>query len=269
MKRIIVYTLIALFVSLSYSIAMAKQEITVCGTGDSQELLRTLAAAFEQANPGMTVNVPDSIGSSGGIKATANGKCDLGRIARLIKKKEEKYNLHYKAFAISPVVFTVNKSVENVDNLSAEQINRIYSGHIGRWSEVGGVGQKIYVVNREEGDSSRSVLENHLPGFREINNFAGKVIYTTPEAVNTILKYEDTIGYTALGSITGTELKVLKINGIYPSADNVKGGSYSLVSPFGIVWKGELGGLSKQFFEFLFSPEAIKIISENGTIPAE
>jgi phosphate transport system substrate-binding protein len=269
MRRTICCTIIALFIFLSYSIVMAAQQITVCGTGDSQELLRTLAQAFEQANPGITVNVPDSIGSGGGVKATAKGKCELGRVARPIKKKEEKYNLGYKVFAKSPVVFVVNKSVQGVDNLTAEQIKGIYSGIINLWSEVGGEEKNIYVVHREADDSSRSVLEKKLPGFKNIKSFTGKIIYSTPETVETILKYKETIGYTALSIVTGTDLKVLKVDGVYPSAENVNKGSYNLVSPFGIIWKGELSGLSRKFFEFLFSPEAGKIISDNGVIPVK
>ena len=46
-------------------------------TGDNQELLRTLGAAFEKVNPGVSIAVPDGIGSDGGIKAAAAGECDL------------------------------------------------------------------------------------------------------------------------------------------------------------------------------------------------
>ena len=44
------------------------------------------------------------------------------------------------------------------------------------------LGQAIYIVNREKGDSSRSVLENKLTGFKEINPLVGQDYYTTPEA---------------------------------------------------------------------------------------
>lgn len=65
MKSKIFCTISALFIFLSCSIVMAEQQITVCGTGDLQELLSTFAETSEQANPGMKVNVPDSIGSDG------------------------------------------------------------------------------------------------------------------------------------------------------------------------------------------------------------
>jgi phosphate transport system substrate-binding protein len=64
-----------------------------------------------------------------------------------------------------------------------------------------------------------------------------------------------------------TSLVVIKIDNVYPSVENVKNGSYKLVCPFGIVWKGELKGLSRAFVDFILSPEGQKIIAENGAVP--
>lgn len=249
------------------SICVAQEKIVIVGTGDSQKLLRILARAFEEANPGTIIEVPESIGSSGGIRSTAEGKCDLGRVARTFKEKEKKYNLKYKQFAYSPIVFAVNSSVLGVDNLTTEQIVDIYSGKITLWSDLGGAKRKIYVANREEGDSSRTVLEENLAGFKDIETFAGKIVYSTPETVEIIAKHRNTIGYIPLSMVKGTDLIVMKVDGVYPSLENVQNGSYKLLASFGIVWKGNLEGLAKAFVEFLFSSEAQEIITENGAIP--
>ena len=189
-------------------------------------------------------------------------------MARPIKEKEKKYDLTYKFFARSPVVFVVNPSVAGVDNLTTEQIIDIYSGKIIYWSDLGGEKQKIYVANREKGDSSRSVLEKNLSGFKDITTFAGKVIFSTPETAQTIVKYRNTIGYVPLSTVKETKLIVMKVDGDYPSAENVRNKSYKLVVPLGLVWRGELSGLAKAFVDFLFSSEGQKIITENGALPA-
>ncbi len=82
-QRIITFLACMLFITTH---AAADQRVTICGTGDSQAMLRSLALAYEKQHPGVSIDVPDSNGSSGGIKATASGKCDLGRVARPLQE---------------------------------------------------------------------------------------------------------------------------------------------------------------------------------------
>ena len=70
MKKIRALLVLLLFVA---PLAMAQNRIVIDGTGDSQQLLRILAKAFEQANPGTEVVVPDSVGSSGGVRSLLKG----------------------------------------------------------------------------------------------------------------------------------------------------------------------------------------------------
>lgn len=253
--------------SLISNIGLAQEKIVISGTGDSQELLRIMADAFEKANPGTEVEVPDSVGSKGGIKAVIEGKSDLARIARLISDDEKADNLNCKVFAYSPVVFAVNPSVKGINSLTFEQILAIFSGKIISWSELGGEKQKIYAIQRESGDSCRTILEKNIPGWDSIEESPAQIIYSTPETISTMIKYDNTIGYAPLSMVKRTGLTVIQIADIYPSAENVKNGNYKLIIPFGIVWKGEFKGLAKAFVDFILSTEGQKIIAENGAVP--
>ena len=71
-----------------------------------------------------------------------------------------------------------------------------------------------------------------------------------------------------ISSVVGTQLKILKVDGVYPSAENVNSGKYKHIVPFGIVYKGELKGLAKTFVDFLYDDKAQKIITSVGTVPA-
>ena len=133
------------------------ESLTIAGTGDSQELLRALAEKFEENHPQVDVIVPDSVGSSGGIREVLDGKSQLARIARPLTEKEISLDFHEVVFARSPVVFVVHPSVTAVDNLSYAQVIAIYSGEIQNWQQLGGEDKTLYVVNREGGDSSRVV----------------------------------------------------------------------------------------------------------------
>ncbi len=133
-------TLAVLFVTIvATTNAAARQPLVIAGSGDSQQLLRQLADAFESVNPGRSVIIPDSIGSSGGIKALIDQRCDMARVARPLKEAELALadDLVYREFASSPVVFAANLPDNCVTNLTSEQIVDIFSGRIGDWSKLG------------------------------------------------------------------------------------------------------------------------------------
>ncbi len=256
-----------ILIILSPCAASAGERIIISGSGDSQALLLSMASAFERANPGTKIVVSKSIGSDGGIRSVEKGEADLGRIARLITARDSKFNLNHVVFAYSPVVFICNANVKKVNNLSYAQIVGIYSGRIISWNELGGEKGPIYVANREEGDSSRTAIEETVPGFRDIASFAGEVIRTTPENIRIVEKYRNTIGYGPLSMVKGRRLKVLKVEAVYPSLRNVQSGKYNLFIPFSLVWKGQLRGLSKSFVDFIFSPQGQRITADNGAAP--
>lgn len=246
----------------------AAATISIEGTGDSQELLRALAWHFGEFYPDAAVKVPDSIGSSGGVKAAAEGRAHLGRVARPLKDKEKQYGLKYIVFAVSPVVFAVNPGVKGVENITSKQIIDIYSGKTRNWKELGGGPASIFPVGRESGDSTREVLETHIRAFRDIKQVA-KIFYTTPEAVEALVNHRNTIGYGPMAMVKHTNLKVLKVDGVYPSIENIEIGKYELTVPLALVYRGEPSPLAKAFMDFIFSSEGRDIVRYYGCIPSE
>jgi len=246
----------------------ASRILVIPGTGDSQVLLYNLAQLYTKNHPGVTVEIPESIGSGGGVRSVITGKNEIARVARPLTEKESAQGLKFRMFAHAPVIFAVNPGVAGVASLSFEQIVGIYSGKIQQWDTLGGVG-KIYAMNREEGDSSRTVLENLIPGFKEISVPAGSTVYSTPEAVQTMLASPNTIGYLPMPAAIGAGLKPLRVQDVAPSAANVRQKKYQLVVPFALVWKDALSPLAQDFLDFLSSPVARKFMLENGAIPVE
>ena len=247
---------------------LAQEKIVVAGTGDSMEIFQMLAAGFEKGHPGQKIDVPYSIGSGGGVRCASKGLCDIGRVARPPEKQESKYNVKYRALAHTPLVCAVNPSVVGVDDLTDEQFLGILTGRISNWKDVGGQDGKIYVVQREFGDSARALLEKKLPGFNESPQLIGYTAYSAAEALKSIRDNRNTIGYVAYEAAKQMRLKILKINGVYPSMDNIQKGRYQLVLTVGYVWKGELTGLAKEFFDFCYSKEGFAALMDSGTVPA-
>ena len=255
-----------IFILLQLNI-FAIDTITIEGTGSSQKLLRILAVQFEKDNPNTHINIPNSIGSGGGIKNTALEKSDLGRVARKLRKREEKYNLNYMLFAYSPVVFVTNESVKNLSNLNEQQIVDIYTGKIKIWENLDAKKGKIYVASREIGDASKDILDKYLKKFAKISNPIGEIQFSSPKMLKVVTQYKNTIGYLAYPETVGTTLNVLNINNIEPNIQNIKNNTYPFYVPLGIVYKNNIKPLAKKFLHFLESEKAKKIIFKNKAIP--
>lgn len=252
-----------------YLPVVADARVVIPGTGDSQALLRQLAAEF-QAKTGIKVLIPDSIGSFGGIKSVVDGKAKLGRVARPIKEKEQEFALHYRVFAYSPVVMVANQPDDCISNLTHTQLIDIFRGEISNWRQLQSCpAAKIYVATREPGDSSRVVLEKNIPDLRDVMGTTGKTVYTTPELIEVLENYRYTVGYAPLAMVNRRKLRVLSLDGVAPSAENVRNGSYPLTTPFALIWKGQLNGDEKRFFDYLFSSEVQHRIEELGLVPAQ
>lgn len=260
-----ILTFLSLFVVATY--AQNEDTLTINGTGDSQELLRGLASIYK-AETGNEVIIPNSIGSGGGINRVIKGESKIARVARGLKEKEKAYGLSYKLFAYSPVVFVVNTEITKPINLNTNDILNIYNSKITKWEDLKNtnLNGKIYVINREDGDSSRSVLDKNIKDFKNIIKPTGITAFYNGEAIKFLTKNKNTIGYLSISNTIGTKLKIISLNNIYPSIENIKNKSYKLTTPFGFVFKGELNSKTKEFFKFLQSPKAQNYMILNGII---
>ena len=167
------------------------------------------------------------------------------------------------------MAFVVNPSITGIDNITTEQIVGIYSGKITDWNDIGSRLGKIYPLTREPGDSSLKVFSETFPEFTNIPNPVGKTMYLTPEVITTLLNHKNTIGFVPYSATVGTNLKVLKVNGIEPSVEKITSGEYKYLIPLGVVYKGQPKGLAKEFIDFLYSEDAQKIIKKIGAVPAK
>jgi phosphate transport system substrate-binding protein len=246
--------------------APARSEtIDIVGTGDGMTILKALARAFQQAYPEHAVNVPESIGSSGGIKSVGNDKNPIGRIARKIKDKEKPYGLTRLPIAKFPVVFFLNKSV-GVTNLSIQQINDIYSGKITNWNAVGGPDGKIRVVRREESDSSLENLRDTLPGFNDIAiTKRSKTITLTQENLNFVAFKPGAIGFGPFSDAVKANVDVLMIDDMKPTDKN-----YPSFGVLALIFKAvNRKGAVSAFIDFVTTPNAAKVIGTARAIPYE
>ncbi|HRU42213.1 MAG TPA: phosphate ABC transporter substrate-binding protein, partial [Candidatus Diapherotrites archaeon] len=128
--------------------------ITMNGSTSVQPLAEELAKVFKDKNPNTTIDIQGG-GSGVGIKSAADGVVDIGMSSRDLKPEEK--SLKEFKIAVDGIAVIVNPK-NKVEDLSTEQIFKIYTGEITDWKEVGGDSGEITVVTREEGSGTRGAF---------------------------------------------------------------------------------------------------------------
>ena len=151
--------------------------------------------------------------------------------------------------------------------------NGASSSDAGSGSDSGSASQPISVVSREEGSGTRGafveltgVEEKDADGNKTDNTTADAIISNSTEIMMTTVSGDEyAIGYSSTGSLNDT-VKALNVDGVEPTAQNIKDGKYSLSRPFNIATKGTPGKLAQDFIDYILSEEGQKVVEDNGYI---
>ena len=248
--------------------------VVTAGSTSVQPLSEELAAAFMDANPGITVEVQGG-GSGQGIKAIQEKIADFGALSREVKDEEKAAVTKEFVIAKDGVAVIVNPET-NVENLTIEQIKKIYTGEITNWKEVGGDDAKIVVVSREEGSGTRGAF-TEITGVTAKDAAGQEIDSTTKDALvqgstgavmQTVATTPNTIGYVSLGSL-GDTVKALSVENVAPTTETVLSGEYKISRPFLYATSGELSESAQKYIDFVMSAEGQKIVEESGFIPVQ
>ncbi|HCI63480.1 MAG TPA: phosphate ABC transporter phosphate-binding protein [Clostridiales bacterium] len=239
--------------------------VSTDGSTSMEKVIGALGEAFMEANPGTTFTY-NPTGSGSGIQAVQEGRCDIGLSSRALKDAEKEAGLTETVLAYDGIAMIVNPA-NPVEDLTIAQIADIYTGKITNWSEVGGNDSQIVLIGREAGSGTRG-------GFEEIVDVVDKCQYrqelsSTGDVITTVAQNPDAIGYASLASVKDT-VKALKVDGVTPSEDTVKDGTYTIQRPFVLATKtGEkLSDVAQAFFDYVTSADASEIITASGAVPA-
>lgn len=239
--------------------------VSTDGSTSMEKVIGALGEAFTNDNSGITFTY-NPTGSSSGITAVSEGRCDIGLSSRALKDEEKAAGLAETVLAYDGIAVIVNP--ENpVDGLTLEQIAAIYTGEITNWSEVGGADAEIVLIGREAGSGTRD-------GFESITGTGDACLYrqeltSTGDVITTVSQNPDAIGYASLASVKDS-VKAVSVDGVTPTEATVKDGSYAIQRPFVLVTKtgAELSAAAQLFFDYITSAAAADIISAAGAVPA-
>ena len=234
------------------------------GSTSMEKVIGALGEAYEQKT-GITVTY-NPTGSGSGIKAVSEGRCDIGLSSRSLKDAEKAEGLSQTILAYDGIAIIVNP--ENpVEDLSLKQITKIYTGEITNWSEVGGKDAQIVLIGREAGSGTRDGFES-ITGTTDACQYRQELT-STGDVITTVAQNPNAIGYASLASVKDT-VKALAVEGVTPSEETVKDGSYLVQRPFVLVTKEgvELSAAAQDFFNYITSAEANEIIAGAGVVSA-
>ncbi|OGR94532.1 MAG: hypothetical protein A2902_04245 [Elusimicrobia bacterium RIFCSPLOWO2_01_FULL_64_13] len=241
----------------------------LAGSGTNLAITSELARAFMEKNPGVKLHVPESMGSTGGLKALHKGRIHAALVSRPLRKIEKTWNLKVTAYARTIVVFGANPSVPD-SGVTADQVLSILDGRTAKWSD----GSPITVLIREEGDSGAEVLTGHFKGMREVLEKAyrsgiWRIEYTDRNCNHSIARIKGSFGWTDLGSVRleGSRVKTLNLDGVEPTAENLASGRYPLSKELSFAYAEPLPEDLRRFIAFALSPEGRGIVARSGYVP--
>lgn len=245
----------------------ASGSVVIAGSTSVQPLSEAMSEVYMEENPDVTVEVQGG-GSGQGIKSIEDGIADIGSLSREVGEDEKGSISEEYVIAKDGVAVIVNADV-NVDDLSLEQIKGIYTGDIKNWSEVGGDNAEITVVSREEGSGTRGAF-TEITGVTvdDVDNTTKDALVqpSTGAVKETVSTTPNSIGYVSLGSLDDS-VKVLTVEGVEATSENVVSGDYKIQRPFVYVVGSEVSETAQAFIDFAMSDEGQKIVEENDFIP--
>lgn len=207
-----------------------------------------------------------------------SGEVDIYFGAEPSKEQQEMAKKAGKELVMTPIgkeafVFFVNPS-NKVDSLKVSEIQGIYSGKIKYWSEVEGNNKKIIAFQRPENSGSQTLLEKIMgdtpimkPLKEDVPEGMGGII----EQVADYRNYDNSIGFSfrffATGMKASSNIKLLSINGIEPSPENISSGKYPFTaSLYAITTKDNNKPTIKPFLAWMTGPQGQEIVGEIGYI---
>ena len=216
--------------------------------------------------------------TQGGYELLAEKKTDIFIGAAPSKDQiafAEKNNttFEYTQIGHEAFVFFVHKD-NPVNSLTVDQIKGIYSGKITNWREVGGKNEKIVPFQRNEGSGSQSMLIRFMgdtpiiePDMQTMVGGMGDIIETVADYKNKSTSIGFSFRFYVEGIIKNPDIKMIAVEGVAPTKENIKGGTYPIIAPvYAVTYEGNRNQNVHKLINWITSDEGQYIIEKTGYV---
>ena len=248
--------------------------IQIKGSDTILNLTQKVTEEFLKENPKSKISVTGG-GSGTGIAAKLNKTADVAMASREIKDEElakaTENNVKIKEEIIGYDAISIITNKNNaVTNLTTEQLKDIYLGKITNWKEIGGADKKIVVLSRDSSSGTHVYFKEHIlrnGDSKGTEEFGSTVLFLpSNEAIKQQVNNVDgAIGYIGLGYLDDT-IKILSIDNVIPTVENVKNKSYSISRAVYWYVDEEMTETTKQLVEYMLSDKGQKIVLDEGFV---
>ena len=229
--------------------ASPTHQLTVKGSDTMVHLVTAWAEAYMDKDNEIDISVSGG-GSGTGIAALINKTTDICASSRDIKKEEkeqaEKQGVSptETRVALDGLAIVVHPS-NPINELTMEQVKKIYLGEYTNWKDLGGSDTSIVALSRESSSGTYVFFQEHVLGKKDYANTV-RLMPATATIVQSVASDKSSVGYVGLGYATQAKAKVKilpikaddKAEAILPSKETVLSGRYSIARPLFLYTDG-------------------------------
>ncbi len=248
--------------------------LSVSGSTTVSPVAADAAAALRKR--GLTITVDDSGGSGGGIAQLGAGQVDMAMSSKPITDDDKRHfpDVRFVSAAIGEdaVGIVVRREVVagGLKSITKEQLQQLFEGKVTNWKQLGGPDLKVFVYDKEPGRGTREVLDKYLygPGVKappppDVDFYA--VVGGNVEGRTKVESTRGAVTPLSVAFVKGQKkLAVLAVDGVQPTADNVKKGTYPLSRPLFLITNGKPKGSAKKFIDFVVSAKGQALVKKHG-----
>jgi phosphate transport system substrate-binding protein len=253
--------------ALAVGPSAAQDTLHIGSTGSAIGMLQEVGAEFTAADGGK-VEIVASLGSTGAIRALADGVIDIAVSARPLKADEVAAGL--SQVTVLRTAYVLATSHRSPYALNSADLPRIFAAEKAVWAD----GTQIRIILRPHSETDTALLRELFTGMDKAIEAArrrAEVPTAATDQDNAALA-ERTPG--SLAGTTATQIKtehrnllVVPLDGVEPTLANFESGAYRFAKKLYIIVSRNSAPVAQRFVHFLRSPQGVKALRETETLP--